>query len=129
MNMTSIIIYIAAAALIIYAIYGTVQKFRGKAKSSCCGEPETVTKAKVEDTDKSHYPYRYTLSIDGMMCSNCARTVEKALDEGNGVWARVNLGKHQADVLTKTPMDREEFESLLRQTSYTLTEYVPEIKG
>ena len=124
MNTTSVIIYIAAAAILIFAIYGTVQKFRGKAKSSCCGGPETVTKAKVADTDKSHYPYRYTLSIDGMMCSNCARTVENTLNEAEGVWARVNLGKHQADVLTKTPMDQEAFGSLLRPTSYTLTECV-----
>ena len=59
MNATTIIIYIAAAALIIYGVYYTVQKFRGKAKSSCCGTPEVKSVRKVDDTDESHYPYRY----------------------------------------------------------------------
>ena len=47
MDITTIIIYIAAAALIIFGIYYTVQKFRGKAKSSCCGTPEVKAVRKV----------------------------------------------------------------------------------
>ena len=50
MDITTIIIYIAAAALIIFGIYYTVQKFRGKAKSSCCGTPEVKAVRKVDDT-------------------------------------------------------------------------------
>ena len=121
MNTTSIIIIILAALLVVWAVYRTVQKFRGKAKSSCCGTPEAVTPHKVDDTDESHYPYRYILSIDGMKCSNCARTVENTLDEMDGVWARVNLGKKQANVLTKEPKSQLDFEESLRRTSYSLT--------
>jgi hypothetical protein len=43
----STIILICGAALIIYAIYGNVQRLRGKSKSSCCGGPEAVTVKKV----------------------------------------------------------------------------------
>ena len=66
----STIIIICALILVAFAVYRTVQKFRGKAKSSCCGTPEVKTVKKVEDTDKSHYPYHYILSIEGMHCSN-----------------------------------------------------------
>ena len=122
MNITQLIIYVITALLVIYAVYYTVQKFRGKAKNSCCGGPELVTAPKVDDTDESHYPYRYTLSIEGMMCSNCARNVEKNLDAMDGVWARVNLGKNQADVLTKEPREKADFLEALRKTDYTVTD-------
>ena len=102
MNATTIIIYIAAAALIVYAVYQTIQKFRGKAKSSCCGTPEVKSIRKV----------------DGMKCSGCAANVESSLNNLDGVWARVNLGKHEAKVLTKTERSREDFENALAGTSY-----------
>lgn len=121
MNATAIIIIVLAALLVVWAAYRTVQKARGKAKSSCCGTPEMVTAKKVEDTDRSHYPYEYKLSIDGMMCSNCARTVENTLNEMDGVWARVNLGKKEADVLTKSPREQKDFTEALRKASYQLT--------
>lgn len=115
------IIIICAALLIAFAVYRTVQKFRGKAKSSCCGTPEVKTVKQVEDTDKSHYPYRYTLSIEGMHCSNCARTVENELNSMEGVWGRVNLGRGEASVLAKTERTREDFEQVLSPKDYTVT--------
>ena len=119
MNATSIIIVIAAALLVIYAIRGTIQKARGKAKSSCCGGPE-VKSRKVDDTDESHYPYAYDLSIEGMSCSNCARTVENALNRTEGLWARVNLGKKEAHVLAKQAMQEADFAQIMNKTDYTL---------
>lgn len=115
------IIIICAALLIAFAVYRTVQKFRGKAKSSCCGTPEVKTVKQVEDTDESHYPYRYTLSIEGMHCSNCARTVENELNSMEGVWGRVNLGRGEASVLAKTERTREDFEQVLSLKDYTVT--------
>lgn len=51
------IIVICAILLIAFAIYSTVRKMRGKAKSSCCGTSEVKTVKKVDDTDEPHYPY------------------------------------------------------------------------
>ena len=114
------LIIICAAALVVFAVYRTVQKARGKAKSSCCGTPEVITKKKVEDTDESHYPYRYKLAIEGMRCSNCAATVENTLDEIDGIWARVNLGRKEADVLSKQEMQQADFARVMGATSYKL---------
>ena len=114
------LIIICAAALVVFAVYRTVQKARGKAKSSCCGTPEVITKNKVEDTDESHYPYRYKLAIEGMRCSNCAATVENTLDEIDGIWARVNLGRKEADVLSKQEMQQADFANVMGATSYRL---------
>ena len=122
MNATTIIIYIAAAALIIYGVYYTVQKFRGKAKSSCCGTPEVKSVRKVDDMDESHYPYTYMLTVDGMKCSGCASNVENSLDNMDGVWARVNLGRKEARVLAKKEYTEEDFRNALAKTSYKIAD-------
>lgn len=123
MNTTTIIIYIIAAVLIIYGVYYTVQKFRGKAKSSCCGTPEVKAVRKVDDTDESHYPYRYMLTVDGMKCSGCASNVENSLDNMDGVWAKVSLGRREAKVLAKKEYTKEDFDEALSKTSYKIADF------
>ncbi len=119
----STIIIICAILLVAFAVYRTVQKFRGKAKSSCCGTPEVKTVKKVEDTDESHYPYQYKLAIDGMHCSNCARTVENELNGMDGVWGHVDLGRNEAKVLAKTARTMEEFAAVLDAKGYSVTQF------
>ncbi len=114
------VIIAAGALLLVYAIWQTILKFRGKSKNSCCGTAEAVSSVKVEDTDPAHYPNHYKLTISGMHCSNCARNVENTLNKMPGVWARINLGKQEADVLTKTPQTAESFSEALKTTSYSL---------
>ena len=123
MNTTTIIIYIVAAALIAYGVYYTIQKFRGKAKSSCCGTPEVKAVRKVDDTDESHYPYTYMLTVDGMKCSGCASNVENSLDNMDGVWAKVSLGRREARVLAKKEYAKEDFDEALSKTSYKIADF------
>ena len=120
--MTAIIV-ICAMALVAFAVYSTVKKMRGKSKSSCCGTPEVKTVRKVEDTDESHYPYRYTVGIEGMHCANCARAVENALNSMDGIWAGVELGRNRAIVRAKQEMTEGDFEKALSDTSYKLTTF------
>lgn len=119
--MTATIIIIAGALLIVYAVYGTVQKARGKAKSSCCGGAEAVIPKRVEDTDESHYPFKYLVSIDGMKCSNCAANVENAINASGDTWAHVDLGRHRAEVLAKKEKTKEDIVSALNGTGYKVT--------
>jgi len=58
-----------------------------------------------------------------MMCSNCAKNVENTLNGMPGVWGKVNLGKKEADVLAKQPVEKDSFASALQSKSYTLTGY------
>ena len=121
--MTAKIIIVCGVLLIIYAIVGTVNKARGKAKSSCCGTGEVVIKKSVDDTDESHYPYRYKLNVEGMACSNCAVNVENAINSMGDVWARVDLGRKEADVLAKHEHNEGDFRKALSTTSYKLAGY------
>ena len=119
--MAAKLIIIVGLLLIAYAVYGTVQKARGKSKSSCCGSAETVLRKPVEDTDKSHYPFKYFVSVDGMKCSNCAANVENAINKSGDTWAHVNLGRKRAEVLSKTEKTEEDFATALKGTEYKVT--------
>ena len=123
----TVIIVICAIVLVAFAVYSTVKKMRGKSKSSCCGTLEVKAVKKVEDKDESHYPYRYEVGIEGMHCSNFARTVENALNSMDGVWAGVELGRSRANVRAKQEMTQSDFVEALRDTSYKLTDF--KIKG
>ena len=123
--MTAKLIIIIGMLLIAYAVYGTVQKARGKAKSSCCGSAETVLPQRVEDTDESHYPFKYIVSINGMKCSNCAARVENAINGSGDTWAHVNLGRQGAEVLSKKEKTEEDFAKSLKGTGYKVTGFEP----
>ena len=116
--MTTYIIYICAIALVVYAVYATVQKARGKSKNSCCGGSEVVIKKPVEDTDESHYPFKYNVSIEGMSCSHCAANVENAINAAGDTWANVNLGRNRAEVLSKNEKTESDFVKALSGTGY-----------
>ena len=114
------VIYICAAALVVFAVWQTAQRFRGKTKSSCCGGKEVVSVKKVADTDESHYPYHYTLDIADMACSNCARHVENAFNDMDGVWAKVNLGRKEAKILSKQVRGEADFAAALSGSGYSV---------
>ncbi|MBR3243263.1 MAG: heavy-metal-associated domain-containing protein, partial [Parasporobacterium sp.] len=74
-----------------------------------------------EDTDESHYPFRYYVSIDGMKCSNCATNVENAINALGDTWAHVELGRHRAEVLSKKEKTEEDLVRALKGTGYKVT--------
>ncbi|GAA6395799.1 cation transporter [Solibaculum mannosilyticum] len=118
--MGTVIIVVVLAALCIFTVYKYVKKLRYG--GGCCGEHEPAEKkVKVEDRDKSHYPYTVTLTIDGMTCGNCARRVENALNRLDGVWATVDLGAAQAKLLLKKQPEEAVLRQAVRDAGYAVT--------
>ena len=112
--------YLILAAVVLicaYAVYSYIRKLRVG-----CGEREAAPKrVKVRDRDKRHYPYVLTVTVDGMVCANCARRVENALNSLDGVWARVeDVGAGRATVRTKSAPDEAALRSAVRQAGYTV---------
>ncbi len=90
---------------------------------SCCSSGSAPDKKiRVKDKNKANYPFSYKLKIEGMVCSGCARKVENALNSEGELWATVDLGNKEADVLSKRVMSRDDFLQLLKGTSYTLVD-------
>ena len=117
--MGTIIVIFVLAIIVVCAIL-SIRK-RIKYGSSCCGTHDAAPKKiTVQDKNKAHYPYTYTLTVDGMHCSNCARRVENALNSKDGVWAKVNLEKKSVLVRSKTPIETSELSKIISDTGYTV---------
>ncbi len=106
--------------LIVIAVF-SVKSYLKKLKNGCCGSGTDVEKRrKSSDEDKSHYPYVYELSIEGMSCKNCAVHVENAFHANEGFLAKVNLKKKTAQVWTKEPVGEAEFRRIIARAGYEL---------
>lgn len=117
--MGTIIIIIILLAIVTFALKSIIHRIRYG--SACCGERDAPEKKiRPADKNKSHYPYKYTLSVDGMHCSNCTRHVENALNSIDGFWASASLEKKTVTVLSKTEVDAADFENEIREAGYTV---------
>ena len=117
MNIVNIIIVLIVAAIVVFGSINYIKKL--KKGGDCCPEHEEATKSiKVQDRDKSHYPYEAKLAIDGMSCNNCVRNVENALNALDGTWATVSLEDNMATVLLKNPPDIEKLSKAVADAGY-----------
>ena len=119
---TTIVIFVLA--IIVLCAILSIRK-RIKYGSACCGTRDAApAKIRVRDKNKSHYPYTYTLIVDGMHCSNCARRVENALNSIDGVWASVKLENNTVLVRSKNPVKWEDFSTVISKAGYTLIKLI-----
>lgn len=111
------IIVLLLIAVCGYSVYSYLHKLRHG--GGCCGEHEAaLKKVKVQDRDKSHYPYTVVMRVDGMTCANCARRVENALNVLPGTWAAVDLGEKNATILLKDTPQEDALRQAVRQAGY-----------
>jgi len=109
--------------LLILICIGAILSVRKRIKygSSCCGTHDAPPKKiKVHDKNVANYPYTYTISVDGMHCSNCARRVENALNSKDGVWATVSLEKKSVFVRSKSAFEQSELSHIIADVGYTV---------
>ena len=119
MNAQNVVIVIILIVVIAIAVYGTVKRIRFG--SSCCGTKEPAAKkVRVKDRNKTHYPYKYILSVDGMHCSNCARRIENTFNKTEGRWAVADVGQKQLRLLSKHEEKECDLISLTAQAGYTM---------
>ena len=122
-------IFVSAVFLVIiaFAIKSVIHRIRHG--SACCGERDAPEKKiQPSDKDKSHYPYKYILSVEGMHCSNCTRHVENALNSIDGLWATANLEKKSVTVLSKIELEAADLETEIREAGYTVLAVTKENK-
>ncbi len=115
--------YLIAGLVILAAAAVYLIVRRAKRGSACCGTPsETVRRISVKDKNKAHYPFTAELSVSGMMCENCARKVENALNGLEGIWAKADLGKHTATVRCQSEPDTNTLREAVREAGYVVTD-------
>ena len=117
--MGTVIVILVLAIIVLCAIL-SVRK-RIKYGSACCGTHDAApAKIRVRDKNKAHYPYNYTLIVDGMHCANCARRIENALNSKEGVWASVKLEYKTVFVRSKNPLDATDLSKTISDVGYTV---------
>ena len=118
--MATYLILAAVVLICAYAVYSYIRKLR--VGGGCCGEREAAPKlVKVRVRDKREYPSVLEVTVVGLVCGNCARRVENALNSLDGVWARVeDVGSGRATVRTKSKPDEAALRSAVRQAGYTV---------
>lgn len=121
--MGNIIVISALIVVVIIAVISTIKRIIYG--SSCCGKRDGLPKkVRVNDKNKEHYPFVYTLLVDGMHCSACARRVENAFNSLDGVWAKVNLEKKTVLVRTKREIGKAALCKVVENTGYSVKDLI-----
>ena len=111
--MANVIIVLILVAAVGYGIYSFIHHLRHG--GGCCGEHDApAKKVRAADTNKSHYPHRLVMGVDGMTCQNCQRHVENALNVMPGTWATVDLAAQNVTILTKDEADEDAIRQAIR---------------
>lgn len=115
--MANVIIVLILVAAVGYGIYSFIHHLRHG--GGCCGEHDApAKKVRAADTNKSHYPHRLVMGVDGMTCQNCQRRVENALNAMPGTWAAADLAAQQVSILTKEAPDEAAIRQAIRDAGY-----------
>ena len=115
--MANVIIVLILVAAVGYGIYSFIHHLRHG--GGCCGEHDApAKKVRAADTNKSHYPHRLVMGVDGMTCQNCQRRVENALNAMPGTWATADLAAQQVSILTKETPDEAAIRQAIRDAGY-----------
>ena len=115
--MANVIIVLILVVAVVYGIYNYVHHLNHG--GGCCGEHDApARKVKAADTNKSHYPHRLVMGVDGMTCQNCQRHVENALNILPDTLAEVDLSPQKVTVWTKADADEDAIRQAIRDAGY-----------
>lgn len=112
--MGTAIVVIFLIVIVCFAAKGSLKHYKGE--GGCCGggsEETKVKKQKLKDVVS-----KKRIVIDGMMCENCRKTVENALNSIENVNAKVNLSKKEAIVKLGENMSDDVFIQVVRNKGY-----------
>lgn len=97
--------------------------YHRKLSEGCCGSGgDREEPVRPADGEKSRYPYVREVSVEGMMCKNCAVRVANAFNRREGCLAEVDFGKKRLTLYTKAPMEDGELRSIVAGAGYTAGE-------
>ncbi len=116
--MGTALVLLVVLLIVLFAIRGTVKKILYG--GGCCPQKEREPHIKVSDQDISHYPYHYILHIGGMTCTHCKTHVENTLNKLDGIWAKVDLPRKEADVRAKEEKEETLFRKAIWEAGYQL---------
>lgn len=113
--MSTVIICLIIVILCLIGLRSTIKRVA----HGCCGSGgNSVKRIKASDRDISHYPYHYTVTVEGMTCGECKKRVENAFNGVEGYYAVVNLKQKKADVYAKAEKTEDEIKETIWRSGY-----------
>lgn len=108
---------IVLAILIVICIFVFLQ-YKKNLKKGCCG----CSSCAVSGSCPSKKEYESHVYIDGMHCTHCSSSVEKAFSEA-GYDAKVNLEEKYALVHSASPLDEQEISKMIEDLGFSVIKF------
>lgn len=114
--METAIVLLILFIICIYAVRGSIKHFTGQ--SACCGGGSAPKKKRK----KLSRPVQaaYVIKVEGMHCNHCKTSVENALNGLEGVLAKVNLEKAEANVQVSGEVAAAEMEEAVKKAGFVV---------
>lgn len=117
-----------AAAMSFSSVFVVSNALRLKMfKADKIGDNNTYSDHEMVDNQnnkfKNQEEYKMvTLKIDGMMCNNCAKHVQQAIESFKGAHVEVNLDHNEAKVEIPSTVSMNELKAAVEEAGYTVTD-------
>lgn len=116
--MGNVIILAVLVMIILLASKSSLKHFRGE--GSCCGGSGDLVKPEKKRLENPVVG-KISMEISGMHCSHCKDRVEAALNEIEGVCAKVSLKNNQAIVKYDREISSEVLKKAVETAGYQVT--------
>lgn len=110
--------FITIGVIAVLVVIGVVSGRKHFKNGGCCGGESTVKSRKKLDKVIG----TKTVKIEGMTCENCANRVEWAVNDIDGLVAKVNLKKNEAVVSMAKQVADDAIRAAIEKAGYTVTE-------
>ena len=117
--MADIIIILIVIVLLGFALKGSIKHFKGE--GPCCGGGSGSSKKPKTKFLDGPVIGRKTIKITGMHCEHCVNAVTNALNELDGVVAKVNLKSNSAEVSYDRQIDEIDLKNAVKKAGYEVT--------
>ena len=116
--MVDAIIIIIVIVLLGFALKGSIRHFKGE--GACCGgSHESLDMQEKKLT--SPVIGKKLLKIEGMHCEHCVNAVTNALNEIDGVVAKVTLKSNSAEVSYDREINEADLKNAVKKAGYEVT--------
>ena len=102
------------------AVVFGVKSYMKKLSSGCCGTSvEKEKRIGARDSDETHYPYAYEITVEGMHCGNCATRLENAFHgQKEGMLARADVPHARVTLRAKEPVEEGRIRQIIALAGY-----------
>lgn len=112
--------FIVIGVIVLLCFFGLrATKKHVKGEGGCCGGGSSLPRQRKH---LERVVGKKIVKIDGMTCENCRNRVERAINQMDGVAARVNLRKKEAVVSYTSDLDEEALRRVVEKAGYEVLE-------